>query len=336
MAETKTQTKTIADIARLAGVSKSTVSRALNDSPLIGVETKDRIRAIAREHDFAMNESARRLSRRQTNVVALVMFDWGAAKRQDIFMLEVMGGVSTGLHELGYELLILQPRHDDEGWAKRAIDTGRADGFVMHHAQCTPRQIATLVEAAVPFVVWGARAPHDEYSSVTGDSVNGGRMATEHLLERGCRRIAMIGGPPMSREIAERRTGYEAALQAAGLEVDPALIEHVSWHDGAAEAVGRLLERAPDLDAIFAHSDRWALGAMNELRQRGIEVPGQVAVVGYDDIATSSYSNPPLTTIRQDGELVGRLLARALVQQLQTGALTNVTLPAELVVRESA
>ncbi len=271
-----TKNQTIADIARLAGVSKSTVSRALNDSPLIGVETKERIHAIAREQDFAMNESARRLSLRQTNVVALVMFDWGVAKRQDIFMLEVMGGVSTGLHELGYELLILQPRHDDRGWAKRAIETGRADGFVMHHAQCTPRQLAELVEASVPFVVWGARPAQGEYSSVVGDSVNGGRIATEHLIEGGRRRIAMIGGPPMSPEVAERRAGYEAALTAAGLEVDPALIEHISWTDpetGATEAVERLLERAPDVDAIFAHSDRWALAAMRVLRERGRRCP---------------------------------------------------------------
>jgi DNA-binding LacI/PurR family transcriptional regulator len=336
---TDAKTFTIADVARLAGVSKSTVSRALNDSPLIGAETKDRIRAIALEHDFSMNESARRLSRRQTNVVGLVMFDWGVAKRQDIFMLEVMGGISTGLHEEGYELLIMQPRHDDRGWAKRYIETGQAEGFVLHHAQCTPGQLADLVESGVPFVVWGGRGERGEYSSVSGDSLTGGRIATEHLIAGGRRRIGMIGGPPASREVAERRGGYEEALRAAGLEVDPALVEHLPWTEqdaGAAEAVGRLLERAPDLDAIFAHSDRWALGAERELHRRGIDVPGTVAVVGYDDSAIAAYANPPLTTIRQDAELVGRLLARALVQQLQTGALTNVTIPAELVVRESA
>jgi DNA-binding LacI/PurR family transcriptional regulator len=199
--------------------------------------------------------------------------------------------------------------------------------------------MAALVESGVPFVVWGARPGHGEYSSVTGDNSTGGRMATEHLIAGGRRRIAMIGGPPTSPEIAERRAGYEAALQAAGLEVDPALIEHIPWTDpdtGAAEAVDRLLERAPDLDAIFAHSDRWALVALSELRERGIEVPGRVAVVGYDDIAIAAHASPPLTTVRQDGDLVGQLLARALVQQLETGALTNVTIPAELVVRESA
>ncbi|HVU78478.1 MAG TPA: LacI family DNA-binding transcriptional regulator [Gaiellaceae bacterium] len=336
---TTARAQTIADIARLAGVSKSTVSRALNDSPLIGAETKDRIRAIAAEHHFAMNEPARRLSRRQTNVVGLVMFDWGMAKRQDLFMLEVMGGVSTGLHQDGYELLIVQPRPDDQGWARRYVETGQAGGFVFHHAQCSPPQIQQLVDDRIPFVVWGAPSERKEYSSVGGDSVNGGRLATEHLLARGCRRIGMIGGPSGSPEIDERRAGYEAALTAAGVEVDPSLVVHLPWSapdENAAEAVGRLLERAPDLDGIFAHSDRWALGALAELHSRAVDVPGEVAVVGYDDIAIAAHSHPPLTTIRQQGDLVGRLLARTLVQQLQTGAITNVSIPAELVVRESA
>ncbi len=336
---TKPKAQTIADIARLAGVSKSTVSRALNDSPLIGVETKDRIRAIAEEHHFSMNEPARRLSLRQTNVVGLVMFDWGIAKRQDMFMLEVMGGISTGLHEEGYELLIVHPRFDEQNWARRYLDTGQADGFVLHAAQGTPEQVQRLAADHVPFVIWGPPSGRNEYSSVGGDSLNGGRLATEHLLAIGRSRIGMIGGPPGVREVSDRRAGYEAALAAAGIVVDPELIVHTSWMDpetGAAEAVDRLLEHAPDLDAIFAHSDLFALNAIEALRARGKDVPEDVAVVGYDDIALAAYTNPPLTTIRQDGDLAGRLLSRALVQQLQTGAVTNVSIPAELVVRESA
>ncbi len=336
---TTTRAHTIADIARLAGVSKSTVSRALNDSPLIPIETKERIRTIAAEQRFAMNEPARRLSRRQTNVVGLVMFDWSAAKRQDIFMLEVMGGVSTGLHEDGYVLLIVQPRLDDAGWARRYVETGQADGFVLHHAQCTPKQIRQLVGEGIPFVVWGMPSERNEYSSVSGDSVNGGRIATEHLLARGRRHIGMIGGPTRSPEIVQRRAGYEAALAAAGVDVDPDLIVHLPWaapDENAREAVRQLLACEPDLDAIFAHSDRWALGALAGLHALGLRVPEDVAVVGYDDIAIAGYSNPPLTTIRQDGDLVGRLLARTLVQRLRTGAVTAVTIPAELVVRESA
>jgi DNA-binding LacI/PurR family transcriptional regulator len=336
---TTERAKTLADIARLAGVSKSTASRALNDSPLIGTETKDRIRAIASEHGFAVNEPARRLTTRRANVVGLVMFDWGLAKRQDIFMLEVMGGVSAGLHDEGYELLILHPRYDDRTWARRYVETGQVDGFVFHSAQGGPDQIERLEEEGIPFAVWGPASPGNTHSSVSGDSENGGRIATEHLLARGRSRIAMLAGPARAPEIVERSAGYEAALAATGIALDPVLVEHLPWSAGdadAAEAVGRLLERAPDLDAIFAHSDRWALGALGELRERGLRVPEDVSVVGYDDIAIAAHAYPPLTTIRQDGDLVGRLLARTLVQRLQTGVVSAVTIPAELVVRDSS
>jgi len=174
---------------------------------------------------------------------------------------------------------------------------------------------------------------------VTGDSLTGGRLATEHLLAAGRRRIAMIGGPPGFPEVDERRAGYEAALAGAGLELDPDLVEHVPWTAGDAEvaqAVKRLLAATPDLDAIFAHSDRYALSALGALRTHGLDVPDDVAVVGYDDMAIAEHANPPLTTIRQDADLVGRLLARALVQRLQDGVVSAVTIPAELVVRESA
>src|SRR5262249_25091007 len=141
-----TRVQTISDIARLAGVSKSTVSRALNDSPLIGVETKERIRSIAQEHEFQLNVPAQRLSRRQSQVVGLPMFDWGKGPASmDLFMLEIMGGISSGLHEQGYDLLVLQVPIEDVGWARRTIDSGRADGFVILSASCSPEQVDTLV-----------------------------------------------------------------------------------------------------------------------------------------------------------------------------------------------
>jgi DNA-binding LacI/PurR family transcriptional regulator len=191
----------------------------------------------------------------------------------------------------------------------------------------------------MPIVVWGTPPEDSDYSSVSGDSVAGGRIATEHLLMTGRRRIAFLGGPAWAAEAEERRRGYEQALAAAGLEVDPALAVHANWEEpeaSAAAAIEALLERDPGIDAVFANSDLFALGAIETLRAHDRRVPDDVAVVGYDDIALAAYANPPLTTIRQDGLLVGTLLARTLVQRLETGAVTNVTIPAELVVRESA
>lgn len=335
-----TRVQTISDIAQLAGVSKSTVSRALNDSPLVGAETKERIRAIAQEHEFQLNAPAQRLSRRESRVVGLPMFDWGKGPAaMDLFMLEIMGGISSGLHAEGYDLLVLQVPIADVGWARRTLESGRADGFVILSASCSPEQLDTLVAADAPFVIWGAASPEHEYCSVTGDSLTGGRLATEHLLASGRRRIALVGGPEWSWEIRDRRRGYEAALADAGLELDPTLVVHTPWSEperSAAAAVADLLEQAPDLDGIVASSDFFALGAIEALRSLGRAVPGDVGVVGYDDVSVAAYGNPPLTTIRQDGPLAGRLLARGLVQYLQTGAVSSSTIPAQLVVRDSA
>jgi len=332
--------QTISDIARLAGVSKSTVSRALNDSPLIGRETKDRIRLIAQEHRFALNEPARRLSRGQSNVAGLVMFgNPGGHYTPDMFMLELMGGISTGLLEEGYELLVVQPFAADEDFARRYVDSGRADGFVVLSASCTPRRLELLVESGVPFVVWGRHAQHGEFSSVSGDNFGGGRLAAQHLISTGRRRIAFVGGPEWAPEAVERRRGYESALTEAGIDLDPALVVPTPWHDPeryAGEAVGRLLDDGVKLDGIVTNSDRYAIGAIDALRSRSLDVPGDVAVVGYDDVAMAQFTVPALTTIRQDGPLAGRLIARALVQHVQTGAVSNVAMPAELVVRESA
>jgi DNA-binding LacI/PurR family transcriptional regulator len=329
---------TIADLARIAGVSKATVSRALNDSPLIGDETKRRIRALAEQHQFRINAPARRLRLKQSHTIAFVTYPYRADFTvADVFMLEMMSGISTALHAIEYDMLVVQVEPDDTAWAGQYLEAGRVDGFVLLSATCTQRHIRTLVELRAPFILWGIPPGNHGYCSVGGDSFAGGRIATEHLLEAGRRRIAFLGGPRAESEVKDRHRGYEAALHAAGLEVDPALVAYGNWSQhSAVAALDELVARAPDLDAVFANSDLMAIAAMDELRALGRRIPEDVAVVGYDDVSLARFSNPPLTTIRQDGPLAGRLLAQNLVQHLQTGVITNVSIPAELVVRESA
>jgi DNA-binding LacI/PurR family transcriptional regulator len=332
---------TIADIARIAGVSKSTVSRALNDSPLIGVETRERIQAIAREHRFEMNAPARQLRLRRSRSVAIVAqaLKTGESALPDVFMLEIMSGISAGLAAVGYDLLVIHSMRDDAAWAKRYFETGRVAGLILMSSTCSPRQLDEVLAVGVPFIMWGDRPSDHAYSSVSGDSFTGGRVATEHLLRAGRRRIAFLGGPAQAVEVRQRRRGYEAALGEADIAPDPALVTHVFWHppevNGPA-AIRELLERAPDLDAVFVNSDMLAIAAMDTLREAGRTVPDDVAVVGYDDISVARYSNPPLTTVRQNGPLAGRLLAKHLVEHVESGVITNVSIPAELVVRGSA
>jgi DNA-binding LacI/PurR family transcriptional regulator len=331
----------IADIARLAGVSKSTVSRALNDSPLIGVETKERIREIARAHGFQIDVRARRLSLQQSGTIAFVAYgykqDTPDVAVQDSFMLGVMTGISAGLQVSDYDLLIIHVSAGDVEWPRRYLDAGRADGFILLHAQCSRQQMRALLDARAPFVLWGVPSPSNAYCSVVGDSLTGGRLATEHLLEGGRRRIAFLGGFEGEPEVESRFTGYRSALEAAGIPVAPELVAYGDYSEASGETVmAQLLDRAPDLDAVFVNSDVMAIGAIDTLRDRGRDVPADVAVVGYDDIPLASHINPPLTTIRQDATLAGQLLAETLIRHLRTGAITSVSIPAELIVRGSA
>jgi DNA-binding LacI/PurR family transcriptional regulator len=333
----KKDVKTIADIARLAGVSKSTVSRALNDSPLIGDETKERIRAIAKQHQFRINVPARRLSLQQSNTIAFVTHAYHKEfSVADLFGLEIMGGISSGLSENGYDMLVVHVDPRETEWAHMYLDTGRVDGFILMTSTRKSDHIQALVEMEAPFIVWGPPKPGMKYCSVCGDNLSGGRLATERLIQSGRQRIAFLGGPAEELEVQYRFEGYRQALQEAGRSLDSALIAHGDFTDtSGAVAMGTLLEQAPDLDAVFVNSDLMAIEALKELRRQGRRVPEDVALVGYDDLSIAAHSNPPLTTIRQNVPLAGRLLAQNLLQYLQTGVVTNTTMPVELIVRQS-
>jgi DNA-binding LacI/PurR family transcriptional regulator len=330
--------KTIADIARLAGVSKSTVSRALNDSPLIGEETKERIRALARRHNFRINVPARQLSLRQSHTIAFVTHavhkDFSVA---DLFGLEIMGGVSSGLSANGYDMLVVHVNPREIEWAHNYLDTGRVDGFILLTSTRKSDHIQALVEMGAPFIAWGPPKPGLSHCSVTGDNINGGKLATEHLIRSGRERIAFLGGPPDELEVQHRFKGYEVALQEAGKSIDSALLAYGDFTDiSGAVAMRSLLEQAPDLDAVFVNSDLMAIEAMNVIREQGWRVPEDIAVVGYDDLSIAAHCNPPLTTIRQNIPLAGRLLAQNLLQHLETGVVTNTSIPVELIIRRSA
>ena len=330
--------RTIADIARLAGVSKSTVSRALNDSPLIGDETKARIRDLARQHNFQINAPARQLSMQKSRTIAFVTHayhkDFSVA---DLFGLEILGGISNGLARLEYDLLVIHVDPQETDWAHQYFDTGRVDGFILMTATRKQMHVKALLDMGAPFIIWGIPRAKQKYCSITGDNFTGGKLATDHLLGLGRQRIGFIGGPSYELEVQHRLHGYQAALQEAGKDVDETLIEYGDFSNtSGAEAVKRLLEKAPDMDAVFVNSDLMAMAAMDAIRETGRRVPEDIAVVGYDDLSIAAHGNPPLTTIRQNIPQAGKLLAQNLIEFLQTGVVTNVSLPVELIVRKSA
>jgi DNA-binding LacI/PurR family transcriptional regulator len=328
----------ISDIARLAGVSKSTVSRALNNSTLIGQETRERIQAIARKHDFQINVPARRLSLKQSNTIAFVTHAYHKEfSVADLFGLEIMGGVSQGLYAHGYDMLVVHVNPQETEWAHQYLDTGRADGFILMTSTRKQYHIHALVEMDAPFIIWGVPPAGVRCCSVTGDDQNGGRLATDYLLSLDRKRIAFIGGPQDELEVQHRFEGYQNALLAAKRTVDPALVAYGDFSNtSGAAAMEQLLTNDPDLDAVFVNSDLMAISAMDVIREHGRRVPEDVAVVGYDDLSIAEHSNPPLTTIRQNVPLAGKMLAEHLIQYLATGTVTNAAIPVELYRRKSA
>jgi DNA-binding LacI/PurR family transcriptional regulator len=335
----KETVQTLEDIARLANVSKSTVSRALNNSPLLNPETVERIQAIAREHHFRINAPARNLRLRNSRTIAFVAPDYYPEfySGEDLFGLEILGGIGTGLRGLGYDLLIVHVNPRDTAWVHDYLDSGRVDGFILITSKLKPPFIKSLVDMEVPFIGWGTPVSNFNYCSVSADNIAGGRLATQHLIGLGRQRIAFLGGPEGSLTVMNRFKGYESALQAAGRSVDPNLVAYGDYSYTSGTAVMQcLMGRSPDLDAVFVNSDLMAISAIHTINSSGKRVPEDIAVIGYDDLPIAAYNNLPLTTIRQNLPLAGKLLAQNLIQYIQTGVVTSVTVPVELVVRKSA
>ncbi|RSZ59614.1 LacI family transcriptional regulator [Massilia atriviolacea] len=325
----------MADIARLAGVSKATVSRALNRSPLVSDDTRERILALASSLNYSINIGAQNLRLRQNRTVGVVVPYDADARHElaDPFFLSLLGSLADALTARGYDLLLSRVDAEQLDAAATPYDTGRVAGIILVGEWRGHAQLDALAARQVPMVVWGAQAPGQRYVSVGGDNASGGMLATGHLLAAGRRRIAFIGDSAQP-EVAERYRGYCQALAAQGLAPDPQLCVPASFQaqDGA-HAVHELARRGAAYDGLFACSDLLAMTAINALRTLGREVPRDVGVVGYDDIALASYFHPPLSTIRQPVRAAGEALVATLMAQIEGRPAASLQLPAELVVR---
>lgn len=325
----------MADIARLAGVSKATVSRALNHSTLVSEDTRERILALASSLNYSINIGAQNLRLGQNRTVGVVV-PYDALARQELsdpFFLSLLGSLADALTARGYDLLLSRVDAEQLDGAAMPFDTGRVAGIILVGEWRRHEQLDLLAERGVPMVVWGAQVPGQRYLSVGGDNASGGMLATGHLLAAGRRRIAFIGDITQA-EVAQRYRGYCQALDAQGVAPDAQLCVPASFQaqDGA-HAVHELARRGTAYDGIFACSDLLAMTAINALRTLGREVPREVAVVGYDDIALASYFHPPLSTIRQPVRAAGEALVASLMAQIEGRPAASLQLPAELVVR---
>lgn len=328
----------MADIARLAGVSTATVSRALNGSELINEETRQRIMELARSLNYTINLGAKNLRSGNNSTIGVVI-PYNPTNRQSIsdpFFLAMLGSLADALTDKQYDLLLSRVDADHLDNIAALYDSGRVGGIIMIGQWGHHDQLNELARRKLPFVAWGAQLPNQLYCSVGSDNSSGGQLATEHLTAQGHRKIAFMGDKTLP-EPEKRHAGYLKALRKAGLKADAGLYIPCSFAPlDAQRAMREHLDRfGLNFDALVAASDIVAIGAMGVLRDYGYRIPEDVSVVGYDDVEPAAHSFPPLTTVRQPLDLAGVQLVECLAHVMSGEKPASQLLPTELVLRES-
>ncbi|MEY4754505.1 MAG: hypothetical protein RJA44_2180 [Pseudomonadota bacterium] len=328
----------MADLARMAGVSITTVSRALSGSSEISAKTRERINALARSLNYTVHQSAKNLRLKHNSTIAVVI-PYASDSQQHIsdpFFLTMLGSLADELTGRGYDMLLSRVDAARLDSAGQLYQSGAAAGILLIGQWHQHGQLNELADRQIPLVVWGAELPEQRYCSVGGDNYAGGLTAARHLLQRGCRRLLFIGDPDLP-EVAERLRGHLAGLAEAGLSPDPALLLGVPFEVQQMRAgLSALLQQGVVFDAVQACSDVLAIAAMQLLRQHGRQVPNDVAVVGYDDIEWASHADPPLSTVLQPIRPAGAEMVDALLALMAGRRVRSRTLPVELVARQSS
>lgn len=332
------------EVAKLAGVSRATVSRALNGSARISDEARARVHAAITALGYEPDVVAQSLVRQRTHMIAVSLF----AEDNDLplshlgqtsqyFFLGVLENIEREAISSGYDLLL--PSHPYGKSASnyvRSLQTRRVAGCIMLHA--TDARIQALTHSTIPTIFIDRMAQGNLASYVKSDHTDAARQATEHLLSLGHRHIALLPGRTLELTGVERLLGYQQALARTGITSDPGLIRESGWNiDEAYEAANVLLAERRDFTAIIAGSDLMAIGILRALQEHGLRVPDDVSLIGSDDIDLCQYTTPPLTTVRQDRVAMGRGAVQQLIALIEgtIDTLQPLILPPQLIVRKS-
>lgn len=328
--------RNITDLARIAGVSAGTVSRALTGSPLVKTRTREKIEAIAREHDFRPNQMASRLRTKRTGMIGVVI-PLGHERHQhvsDPFFMTMLGELADRITESGHDLLLSRVIPDSDDWLARIVDSGLLDGVLLIGQSDQFEAIERVAARYRPLVAWGQYQSGQKHCSVGLDNVEAGKLAANHLITCGAKRLAFLGDI-RGIEIAARYGGFESAAKAAGLEVT-LLPTHLAADDMEADISRHAALIEGQFDGILAASDMIAMQTLRALADRCVKVPQQVAIIGFDDLVLATHTVPRLTTIRQDITTGAAAMVDKLFLRISGEESVSMTMEPKLIIRDSA
>lgn len=328
---------TLEDIGRLAGVSRSTVSRVINNQESVSADVRERVRAVIDRTGFTPNLAARSLVSRKTGVIGLVIPSRVHNLFEDPYFARLIQGTSAASNRAGtsLSLFLFETEEEEEELYPRVVSSGFIDGVILTATRMGDPLLARMLAADLPIVMVG-RPDFARVSYVDVDNTGGARLAAEHLCGLGHQRIGLLGAPESTTAGIDRLRGFVEGLAGCGKALDPDLRADGEFSEQSGyEAMQRLIPRRPD--AVFAASDTMALGALRALHEAGISVPGDIALVGFDGLQASEHSVPRLTTIRQPVLETGARAVQVLIDLVSGDAPTPVAeiMPVELIVRES-
>jgi LacI family transcriptional regulator len=328
----------IEEVAKLSGVSRSTVSRVINNDPNVKESTRTRVLEVIRKVNYRPNSIARGLATGRTKIIGLVLPTAQYSLFTDPYYPGLIQGITTACNAGGYSVMLwlANPEQERSNFHHVSMD-GLLEGLIIASYLIDDPILERLTKSKIPFLLIGRHPSRAKLNYIDVDNVNGAREAVMHLLQLGRTRIATITGPSNMIAGIDRRKGYESALLERGLRPEPALTAEGDFTEtGGYTAMIRLIPHNPD--AVFVASDAMALGALRALNEEGKRVPEDVAVVGFDDIPSATHVDPPLTTVRQNIYKLGQLAAETLMQTLNDGKASprSLVLPTELVIRTSS
>ena len=332
---------TVWGVAALAGVSKTTVSRVLTGSPRVSPQARIAVEKAIEKLNYVPNRAARALVTRRADTLALIVSEPETRLFSEPFFAGTVRGINQELADTDYAFVLLSAEGDSSR-IERYIMNGHADGVILMSLHRRDALVQLLAKSRTPVVLTGRPFPGENVPYVDADNRAGATAAVHHLVARGRTRITTIAGPVDMPVGIDRLDGFHDALPSASPAARKSwrrLVEHGDFSEDSGEiAMRALLERVPDLDAVFAASDLMAIGAMRALRAAGRSVPDDVAVVGFDDSHAARLANPQLTSVRQPMEEIGRSLARLLLNEVRNPGQRSASLivPTELIVRESS